>query len=312
VLASQRVQYYQSFNEVVAQDPSAAQTSLYFSWFDRVSSPGFKGDNVHVLNPGTATANVTVHIPGCTDQTHAIASSAEWYATCPNGFGGPVKVSSDQPVLASQRVQYFQSFNEVVAQGSSAAQSKLDFTWFDRVSSPGFQGDNVHIINPGTATANVTVHIPGCSDQSQAIAAGQEQYLTCPGGFGGPVTVSSDVPVLASQRVQYYQSFNEVLAQAPPAAKSTLYFTWFDRISSPGFQGDNVHIINPQTTAANVTVHIPGCTDQPGSIGAGQEGIFTCGSGFGGPVTIASDQPVLASQRVQYYQSFNEVLGLTQ
>ena len=310
VLASQRVQYYQSFNEVVAQDAKAATTSLYFTWFDRVSSPGFKGDNIHVLNPGTSAANVTVHIPGCSDQSNAIAAGAEWYATCPSGFGGPVKVSSDQAVLASQRVQYYQSFNEVVGQGSSAAQSKLDFTWFDRVSSPGFQGDNVHVINPGTVAANVTVHIPGCSDQSNAIAAGGEWYATCPGGFGGPVTVSSDQAVLASQRVQYYQSFNEVLGQGPSSAQSKLYFTWFDRVSSPGFQGDNVHVINPGTVAATVTVQIPSCADQSSSIGAGQEGIFTC-SGVGGPVVVTSDQPVLASQRVQYYQSFNEVLGLT-
>jgi len=33
---------------------------------------------------------------------------------------------------------------------------------------------------------------------------------------------------------------------------------------------------------------------------------FAAGS-LGGPVTITSSQPVLAAQRVQYFQSFNEV-----
>jgi hypothetical protein len=32
------------------------------------------------------------------------------------------------------------------------------------------------------------------------------------GTIGGPVTVTSNVPVLASQRVQYYSSFNEIWA----------------------------------------------------------------------------------------------------
>src|SRR5262249_17319593 len=137
--------------------------------------------------------------------------------------------------------------------------------------------------------------------------------FTCASGFGGPVKMTSDQPVLASQRVQYFQSFNEVLAQAPSAARTTLYFTWFDRISSPGFQGANVHVINPASLPANVNVAIPG---QPGCgpsapNGGGGDAIFTCPSGFGGPVKTTSDQPVLVSQRVQYFQSFNEVLGLS-
>ena len=33
--------------------------------------------------------------------------------------------------------------------------------------------------------------------------------VSCPTGFGGPVTILSNVPVMAAQRVQYYQSFNE-------------------------------------------------------------------------------------------------------
>ena len=45
------------------------------------------------------------------------------------------------------------------------------------------------------------------------------------------------------------------------------------------------------------------------TIPAGQEAFFSCGSGLGGPVVVSSNQPVLASQRVQYYQSFNEVPG---
>jgi len=38
----------------------------------------------------------------------------------------------------------------------------------------------------------------------------QAHHGFCPGHLGGPVTISSDVAVLAAQRVQYYQTFNEV------------------------------------------------------------------------------------------------------
>ena len=44
-------------------------------------------------------------------------------------------------------------------------------------------------------------------------AAGGEIHVTFPAGkIGGPVSISSTQPVLAAQRVQSYQSFNEVSA----------------------------------------------------------------------------------------------------
>ncbi|HEX4212102.1 MAG TPA: glycosyl hydrolase family 18 protein [Candidatus Dormibacteraeota bacterium] len=316
VLTSQRVQYDQSFNEVEGQSASAAQTTIYLSWFDRVSSPGFKNDNVHVVDPGTSAANVTVSIPGnpgCT-LTGTIQPGSEQYFTCANGYGGPVKITSDQPVLASQRVVYYNSFNEVLAEPASAAGTTEYSTWFDRVSSPGFLNDNVHVVDPGTTAADVTISIPGspgCT-LNGTIQAGEEQYFTCADGYGGPVKITSDQPVLVSERVQYYQSFNEVDAQPATAAQTSLDFTWFDRVSNPGFYNDNVHVMNPGTSAASVTVTVPGnpsCT-LTGTIQPGAEQYFTCGTGIGGPVTVTSNQPVLASQRVQFYQSFNEVLGM--
>lgn len=287
----------------------------YFAWFDRISSPGFVADNIHVVNPGSTAANVVVDIPGqpgCMPHG-SVPAGGEQYFTCPTGFGGPVTVNSDQPVQASQRVEYYQSFNEVSAQPASAAQTTVYFSWFDRVSSPGFMGDNIHVVNPGSTAANVHVSIPGspgCTSTG-TVPAGGEQFFTCPTGIGGPVKVTSDQPVLASQRVQYYQTFNEVLAQGQSAAASTLYMTWYDRVSSPGFQGDNVHLVNPGSSAAHVTISIPGdpaCTIT-GTVDPGAEQHFTCATGIGGPVKVTSDQPVLASQRVQYYQSFNEVLA---
>ena len=45
------------------------------------------------------------------------------------------------------------------------------------------------------------------------VAAGAETYVFFPKGIlGGPVTITSSVPVIAAQRVQYFQSFNEVPA----------------------------------------------------------------------------------------------------
>jgi spore germination protein YaaH len=308
VLASQRVQYNQSFNEVWAAPATQATTTSYFNWFDK-ASPGMFNDNIHLLNPGGTTASVTVSLPGATSQVATLAPGGETYVTFPSGkIGGPVTVSSTQPVLASQRVQYNQSFNEVWAVTAAQAVMTSYLNWFDKASSPGFVNDNIHLLNPGATSATVTVSLPGATSQMRTVAAGAEAYVTFPfGKIGGPVTVSSNQPVLASQRVQYYSSFNEVLAASAAQAVPTSHFNWFDKASS-GMFSDNIHLFNPGATSESVTVTLPGAPTQTATVPPGAEAYVSFPAGtIGGPVTVSATQPVLVSQRVQYFSSFNEV-----
>ena len=308
LLVSQRVQYYQSFNEVWAETAAQAATTSYFQWFDHVSSPGFTNDNIHVLNPGTTTATVTVTL-GASHQTLTVAAGAETYTSFPGMIGGPVTVSSTIPVLASQRVQYFNSFNEVWAEAASQATAVSYFNWFDK-ASVGMLNDNIHVFNPGVTTANVTVSLPSGTAQVQNVAAGTEVFFSLPAGnIGGPltVTVNSGPPVLASQRVQYFQSFNEVWSESAAQASTTLHFTWYDKVSSPGFTNDNIHLLNPGATSATVQVALPGATTQTVTVAAGTEAFVSFPGKIGGPVTITSTVAILSSQRVQFFQSFNEI-----
>ena len=86
------------------------------------------------------------------------------------------------------------------------------FNWYDR-ASPGMGGDNIHVFNPGTGAASVTVSVPGAKAITVSVGSGAESYVSFPAGtIAGPVTVSSSAPILAWQRVQYYQTFNEICA----------------------------------------------------------------------------------------------------
>jgi hypothetical protein len=266
------------------------------------------GDNIHLLNTGATPATIEVTMPGAPTLNVSLAAGAETHVTFGRGhIGGPVVVNSDQPVLASQRVQYYQSFNEVWAMTAAQASTDSYIQWFDRVTA-GMVGDNIHVLNPGSTTATVTVTLAGGSPIVFDLPAGTEQHVTWPAGrMGGPVHVSSTQPVLASQRVQYYKSFNEVIAESPGLAVTTGYFNWFDK-ASPGMVADNVHVFNPGSIGATVTVSLPGAMPQMVAVAAGAEAFVTLPAGtIGGPVSVSSTQPVLASQRVQYYQSFNEV-----
>jgi len=114
-----------------------------------------------------------------------VAAGAETFVTFPAGsIGVPVKVSSSQPLLASQRVQYYASFNEVWAESAAQAATTSYFNWYDK-ASPGMFNDNIHLLNPGSTSATVTVSLPGATSQTVTVAAGAEAYVTFPAGSIG-------------------------------------------------------------------------------------------------------------------------------
>jgi hypothetical protein len=73
------------------------------------------------------------------------------------------------------------------------------------------RADTIHITNESGTTATGTIAIPNASTINFTVPSAQDAYFAFPGGtIGGPVTILSDQPVLASLRAWYYQSFNEV------------------------------------------------------------------------------------------------------
>src|SRR5207244_4008347 len=148
VLASQRVQFNQSFNEVWSAGAAQAATKSYFNWFDK-ASPGMLNDNIHLLNPGNTAADVTMQLSGAAPRSVSVGPGAETYGSFPQGtIGGPVTVAATQPVLASQRVQYYSSFNEVPALIAARAATTSYINWYDKASA-GMLNDNIHLLNPG-------------------------------------------------------------------------------------------------------------------------------------------------------------------
>ncbi len=310
LVVSQRVEFNQSFNESAGLPPSRAAADLYFSWYD-LASNGMLSDNIHLVNPGSATAHVVVSGPGAPITTD-VAAGGQTFVSWPQGtIGGPVRVStsSSTPVMASQRVQYNGTFNEVPARPAGDAATSLVFNWFDH-ASPGMWNDNIHLVNPGAAPASATVTV-GSSSKTVTVPAGGTSYVGFPQGvIGGPVRVSADHAVLASQRVQYYDSFNEVLAVPASAAATSIWMPWYDS-ASPGMGGDNVHLLNPSPSAtAHVTVAGPGPT-RTLDVPPGGEAWTSWPNTIGGPVHVTSTgTAVIASQRVQFYGSFNEAVGV--
>jgi hypothetical protein len=209
VLASLRAWYYQSFNETLARQATAAATTQYFPWYD-LSTAGVRADTIHIANVSGFPATGSIAFPNATPISFSVPDAHDAYFQFPPGtIGGPVKITSDHPVLASLRAWYYQSLNEVPGRGPSPASATEYFPWYD-LASPGMTADTIHITNPGGATVTGTISKPFASPINFTLLPGQDLYFAFPGqSIGGPVTIAASAPVLASLRAWYYQSFNE-------------------------------------------------------------------------------------------------------
>jgi hypothetical protein len=211
VLATLRAWYYQTFNETAARPGTAAATTQYFPWYD-VMSAGMRAETIHITNVSGFPAAGTIAL-GVSTINFSVANGEDKYFSFPSGtIGGPVKITSNSPVLASLRAWYYQSFNEVAARPDNPEAATAYFPWYDLFSA-GVRADTIHITNPGVSAVTGSISKIGNTTINFNIAAGADAYFSFPAGaIGGPVTIFASAPVIASLRAWYYQSFNEVPA----------------------------------------------------------------------------------------------------
>jgi uncharacterized protein YvpB len=296
--------------DTLGSDPGSGVPVAWFNWVDH-ASPGMTNDNIHILNAGGSPASGYVSVTGTWSAPFNVAAGGETYVAVPVGvIGGPARVvvTTGPPVIASQRVQYFDTFSEVPAAGAASALHTGWFSWYDR-ASPGMTNDNIHVVNPGASTATGIFTLAGGTQLGFSVPAGEERYYNYPWGtIDGPLRydVTTGPDVIVSQRVQYGRSFNEILGLDPARASTTLFFNWYDQ-ASPGVGVDNVHVINPGPDEARGSVSGPGLPAQTFAIPVGRQQYFHWPS-LGGPVRIdlTAGHGVLATQRLSWWPTFTE------
>src|SRR5216683_7003745 len=276
---------------------------LVLNWYDLLTS-GFTIDDVHVSNPATTSADATITVNGST-QTVTIPAAGDAFVNFQGVKGGPVFISGDGtvPLVASQRVTYYQSFSEVNAVPPNSASTKLLLNWYDQQTS-GFSQDNVHLANPNSTSTTATVQL-GVSTNTVTVPADGTAVVTFPRQKGGPVFITAPSPILASRRTIYYSSFNEVNAVPAGVASTKLVLNWYDQQTS-GFSQDNVHLANPNSTSTTATVQL-GVSTNTVTVPANGTAVVNFPGQKGGPVFITAPSPILASRRTFYYSSFDEV-----
>ena len=270
------------------------------------SADGSFGGNL-ILKVEEGFFSVTdVYIGGIKKGSYAIPFNT----SVPVSFGingGPVYVVGtllSSPIFTSQRAYYGSSFNSIVGFPENQLATEYWFTSLDDLGMITY----LVIGNPSsTETALVDVYIGGnkMNPTPYSIAPGQRVYPRY-GINGGPVKVVStnSVPIFASERTKYKDSFNEVMGFPGNQLATDYWFTSLDDLGMITY----LVIGNPDTTqTALVDVFIGGNKMNviPYAIAPGQR-IYPRYGINGGPVHVVSTNgvPIFTSERTKYQNSF--------
>ncbi|MCL4474412.1 MAG: glucosaminidase domain-containing protein [Actinobacteria bacterium] len=325
-----------SFNEVVGSPAAGLASEYYFTWYDSLTSSGMAGNWILVGNQGSGDARVEIWIGGV--RMHDPGAPSNDFFIIPEGGrvtpifsslkAGPVRVvcTSGQPIIASQRVLYRDSFNEIMGTPAGGLSDSYEFTWYDLRPENGMAGNWILVSNQGAASADVEIWIGGIkraeysAARGNALAPGAIVTPDFPFIIGGPVVVKSTnhQPLIVSQRVLYKDSFNEVMGVPTTSLGSEYLFTWYDLDRSGGvMHGDWILAANHGGVPADVDMFIGGvlkarysaATGNPIPPGGMVTPIFDHVTD--GPVRVVSTngQPLMVSQRVLFRNTFEEVQG---
>ncbi|MBI5869554.1 MAG: Ig-like domain-containing protein [Actinobacteria bacterium] len=356
-IVSQRVLWGQnSLEEVLGTDAEKLSNHFYWTWYDDLSS-GYT-NYVMVANPGTANVFYRVKVAGVSRSTGEILPGQSAFWRDGSLQGGPVEVEgctvafvpidmtcgSPADVLASQRVlsNGDSAFNEVPGIPAADLSYRYVWTWYDNHTAGAT--DWIMIANQNAVDMSYEILIGGVIVQSDTDpGAGPIP----PGGYVAPVFRAPDVPAatgpvevrtydatapglphttpmnsIASQRVVWGPSFEEVPGYPYSALTNTYHWTWYDQSQANVFNWVMVAKQDETSTTVYYKVLVGGverkaCTQ----ISDADRDYASFPTIIGGPVEVRSysddtcttpsapGNGIMASQRVLWKGFFNETLG---
>jgi tetrahydromethanopterin S-methyltransferase subunit H len=253
IVAAERVIYNvkgapTSFSEMMALPNGQLDRIYWLPWYNNVDLD----TQLRIGNVSGSTATVHVWIrgremtSGCTpsNSPYTLAPGASLRVTCTGVNNGPVKIVSNQNIVAAERVIYNvnnlpTSFSEMMA----LPDSQLDrIYWFPRYNNVDLD-TQLRIGNVSGSTATVRVYIggqemtSGCTPTNSpyTLAPGASLRVSCAGVNNGPVKVESNVNIVAAERVIYNvnnlpTSFAEMMALPSSQLDRLYWLPWYNNV----------------------------------------------------------------------------------
>jgi CSLREA domain-containing protein len=308
-----------SFSEMMGLPNSQLDTTYWLPWYNNVDLD----TQIRFANVTGTTATVHVSIGGVpmTGSPFTLEAGETTRVSFPGINDGPVKIESDQNIVAAERVIYKinninTSFSEMMALPSDQLDTTYWLPWYNNVGLD----TQLRFANVTGFTATVHVSIGGVpmSGSPFTLEAGETTRVSFAGINDGPVKIESDQNIVAAERVIYKingvnTSFSEMMGLPNSQLDTTYWFPWYNNVDLD----TQLRFANVSASTATVHISIGGVpmTGSPFTLEAGETTHVSFAGIDDGPVKIKSDQNIVAAERVIYKinginTSFSEMMGL--
>ena len=242
IVATERLLYkvngvHTSFSEMMALPNKALDTTYWLPWYNNKDLD----TQLRFANVSGSPASVHVYIGGneMTGSPFTLLAGESTRKSFAGINAGPVKIVSDQNIVAAERLIYkvnnvATSFTEMMALPKSALDTTYWLPWYNNKDlDTQLRFANVHDSQPAT----VHVYIGGVEMPNSpfTLLPGESTRQSFAGINSGPVQIVSNVPIVAAERLIYKvagvnTSFSEMMA-LPNSQLDTIYWLpWYNNV----------------------------------------------------------------------------------
>ncbi len=239
IVAAERVIYKvnnirTSFSEMMGLPDSQLDTTYWLPWYNNVDLD----TQLRFANTTNSTATVHVSVGGVpmTGSPFTLLAGESTRKSFPGVNAGPVKIVSNQNIVAAERVIYKvnnvnTSFTEMMALPNSQLDTTYWLPWYNNADLD----TQLRFANVSALTATVHVYIGGdeMTGSPFTLLAGESTRKSFPGVNAGPVQIVSDQNIVAAERLIYKvngvnTSFSEMMALPNTLLDTIYWFPWYN------------------------------------------------------------------------------------
>ncbi len=310
-----------SFTEMMGLPNSQLDTTYWLPWYNNVDLD----TQLRLGNVSSSTATVHAFIGG-TEVTPVsgitLLTGASTRVSYAGMNSGPVKIVSNQNIVAAERVIYQvngtnTSFSEMMGLPNSQLDTTYWLPWYNNVDLD----TQLRFGNVSSSTATVHVFIGGTEvtpGSGITLLTGASTRVSYAGVNSGPVKIVSNQNIVAAERVIYTvnginTSFTEVMGLPKAQLDTTYWMPWYNNVDLD----TQLRFGNVSSSTATVHVYIGGSEmiSSPFTLLAGQSMRVNFVGVNNGPVQVVSNKLIVAAERIidtvnGIPTSFTEMIGL--
>jgi len=241
IVAAERVVYKvsgvdTSYSELMALPDKQLDTTYWLPWYNNKDLD----TQLRFGNVSDIEATVHVYIGGqeVTGSPYTLAPGASTRKSYPGIDKGPVKIESNVPIVAAERVVYRAnglqtSFTEIMALPESLLNTTYWLPWYNNVELD----TQLRFGNVSDTEATVHIFIGGqeMAGSPFTLAPGASTRKSFADIDKGPVKIESNVPIVAAERVVFKvngigTSFSEMMGLPENLLDDVYWLPWYNNV----------------------------------------------------------------------------------